>query len=323
MINKFAELFTLINKGKLYIFVTLLMTVVFLFILFPFSDLSDLVTAQVAKATNNQVFVQFKDLNLGFSPVPGIKISDVYVEGQNLPTLKMDGLFVAPSLSGLIYQKPYGALKMDGFMRGDVSVSIGKGTKSETNTDRQKITIDAEHINLKNLKDLIPLPMTFAGDLSLTSTALADFTLKEQPEVDVQVNIKNFELPPANVETQMGPLTLPEVKLQNVELKGRLVGGKFNLEQATLGKDSDDLHGTVKGGIGLTLQPMGMNVIPLMGAYNFDVDLKVKKAFQDRAALFLTFLDAYKTALPDGARFAFKLNSPSPMAPPSFNPLNK
>ena len=55
------------NKFK---FVVLLFsTVVFAFILFPFDDLSDLVSTQVSKATSGRVYVQFDHMNLSLLPL--------------------------------------------------------------------------------------------------------------------------------------------------------------------------------------------------------------------------------------------------------------
>ncbi len=45
----------------------------------------------------------------------------------------------------------------------------------------------------------------------------------------------------------MGPLTLPDLKLSTVELKGRLAAGRFVIETGTIGKPGDELYGTIKG----------------------------------------------------------------------------
>ncbi len=55
--------------------------------------------------------------------------------------------------------------------------------------------------------------------------------------------------------------------------------------------------------------------------YNFEVSLNIKKSFQDRAALFLSFIDNYKTPTADGALYSFKLTGSNLMAPPSMSAL--
>ena len=40
-------------------------TIVFAFVLFPFGDLSNFVTSEVSKATNNSIYLTFSDLNVG------------------------------------------------------------------------------------------------------------------------------------------------------------------------------------------------------------------------------------------------------------------
>ena len=156
------------------------------------------------------------------------------------------------------------------------------------------------------------------GQLDLKTTALADLTFQEQPDVDIDIQIRQFELPPSNVNTAMGPLTLPDLKLSSVELKGRLAGGRFIIETGTIGRQGDELQGTIKGNMGLNVQNVGGTPNPQMGAYNIEVDLKAKRSFQDRAALFLSFIDTYKTATSDGAQYKFKVFSNNPQIPPTM-----
>ena len=55
---------------KLKIFTVVFSALLFFVMLFPFDDLSDLVTEKVAVATNNQVFLTFERLNLSLFPGP-------------------------------------------------------------------------------------------------------------------------------------------------------------------------------------------------------------------------------------------------------------
>ena len=76
-----------------------------------------------------------------------------------------------------------------------------------------------------------------------------DLTFAEQPDLDLVVKVNRFEMPPSNVNTQMGPISVPEMKLSNVELKGKLSAGRFVIENAKIGNPGDDLQGTLKGSI--------------------------------------------------------------------------
>ncbi len=317
-LRKLISLF-LKNKGK---FVLMLVSaLVFSVVLFPFGDLSDLITAQVSKATGNQLYLQFDKMRLSLIPSPGVEMESVLVETRGFPPLSTDELVLSPSLKTLITQKPAGTISAKGFLRGDLDLSMQPGSKSDNGVERQEITINAKSLNLSELRSLLQLPVALRGQVNLSSKALADLALREQPDVDVSLKVDRFELPTSNVNTMMGPLTLPEIKLASVELKGRLSAGKFIIETGVIGKNSDEVYGTIKGNIGLTLQKQGNNVAPIMGSYNFDVNLNVRKSFQEKANLFLTFVDNYKTPTADGAEYKFKVSAGSPQVPPSISAL--
>ncbi|MGZ3771234.1 MAG: type II secretion system protein GspN [Bdellovibrio sp.] len=316
--DKIRKLFTLLKNSKGKIFVMSLSSITFLFLLFPFDDLSDLISSLVSKVTNNSVYLQFEKLKMSLFPQPGVKMDQVYIESIRTPALSAQELVITPSIRGLIQQKPYGHVSAKGILKGDVSVDIGKGAKSDNGVERQKVEITAQKVSLLDLRELANLPVLLKGQLNLQTTALADLTFQEQPEVDVDMTISKFELPPSNVETAMGPLTLPDLKLTSVELKGRLSAGRFIIETGTIGKPGDEIYGTIKGNIGFTIVNQGGGFGKQIGAYDFNIDLKAKRSFQEKAVLFLSFVDSYKTPTAEGAQYKFKVSANSPDAPPSI-----
>lgn len=312
--------FQLLLKHKLKFLVLFVSALIFTVLLFPFNDLSDLVSTKVAQFTQNQVFLQFEKMGLSFSPSAGLEFSNISVDTPALPTINAKEVVITPGLSSLITQKPAGTVSAKGLFHGNVEISMKPGTKTDTGVERQKIEITAKQLSLADLRDLAQLPMVLKGKVDLTTVAQADLSFQEQPEIDLNIKIDQFELPPSNVQTPMGPLTLPDLKLSSVTLKGRLVGGRLNIEEGIIGKENDEMRGSIKGGIGLQLQNRG-GLVPVIGAYNFDVDLTVKKNFQDKAALLLTLLDQYKTPTADGARFALRVSAPGPNTPPNMSAL--
>ncbi|MGZ3775493.1 MAG: type II secretion system protein GspN [Pseudobdellovibrionaceae bacterium] len=316
--EQLRQLFKLIKDGKGKIFLMVFSSIVFLFLLFPFDDLSDLISSLVSKVTNNGVYVQFERLKMSLLPQPGVKMDQVYIESIRTPALSAQELVITPAVRGLIQQKPYGHITAKGFLKGDLNVEVGKGARSDAGVERQRIEVSAQKVSLHDLRELANLPVLLKGQLNLQTTALADWTFQEQPDVDIDMTISKFELPPANVDTAMGPLTLPDLKLSTVELKGRLAAGKFIIETGTIGKPGDELYGTIKGNIGLSIVNQGGIFAKQIGAYDFEIDLKTKRSFQERAALFLTFVDSYKTQTSDGAQYKFKVSASNPALPPSI-----
>jgi type II secretion system protein N len=309
--------FKLIFSNKLKLLVVLVSTAVFLFLLFPFDDLSDLVAVQVSKATKNQVYVQFDHMDLDLIPA-GLRLKNLSVETNQFPPLRTSEVKISPALSSVIYQKPAGSLTATGFLKGDVEVSLSSAPKSENGNERSKISIEAAKLSLSELRDLLSLPLPLRGSLDVKSNATADLAFREQPDVEVDVKIEKFEVPPSNVNTPLGPLNLPELKISSLQLKGRLSAGRFQITQAVIGKGSDELSGTVKGGISLQIQNFGGKLIPSSGSYAFDIDLVVKKSLEERAKLFLSFIDAYKSSDSQGSRYRFKVSASGPESVPNF-----
>lgn len=315
------------HKGK---FVLMLASaVVFLFLLFPLSDLSDLITAQVARLTNNSVYLQFEEMHLSVFPTPGIAFNEVHVEGQGIPPLKSQELIMTPSVMSLVTQKPAGTVTAKGFLQGQIEVSIKPGSKSDNGVERQSIKLNAQQLSLSGLRELAQLPVLIRGTMGVESQALADLSFQEQPDMDITLTVERFEMPGSNLQTLMGPVTLPELKLSSVELKGRLSAGKFLIETGRIGRETDEIRGTVKGNIDLTIQNRNGNLTPQFGGYNLDLDLNMKKIFQSRAELILSLMDSYlgkdvdkyRTPTTDGVHYRFKVASPNLQLPPSISAL--
>ncbi|MGE3759158.1 MAG: type II secretion system protein GspN [Pseudobdellovibrionaceae bacterium] len=315
-----GKIFSFLSAAKKQIFIGILSVFAFIVILFPFNDLSDLVSTQVAQLTNNQVFVQFEDLKLSLLSGIGLELKGVYVEGTQIPTISADEIIVSPSVSGMIKQLPYGKITANGLLKGSAQVRVSGGTPTENNKPRTHVELDAENIALKSLREMITLPIPIDGKISTQSSFQIEPNFQEQPDGDVVLKIDNFELPPASVETQMGPLTLPDLKLKSLELKGRMYSGRFDVQEGKIGTPADELYGTVKGHLEVTYTPKEGTKF---GGYNFDVDLKVKKSLHSRASLFLVLLDAYKTETPEGPQFKLKIAGSNFIEPPRFEPLRK
>lgn len=316
-----SELISLLFRNWFKGLLLLLSGLVFSFMLFPFDDLADLVTTQVSKLTGNQVYLQFDKMKVGLMPDPGLQLENVYLESSGVAPLSATEITFLPSIPGLLAQKPAGKVSAKGIFKGELTASLQPAKKSDNGVERHKVEISAKNLNLADMKDLMNLPLTMKGKIDITSQALADLTLTEQPDMDLVLHIEKFELPTGNVQTPMGPLTLPEIKLSSVDLRGRLSAGRFIIEEGSLGKDGDELRGTVKGGVNLQLKLTPSGLMPIIGAYDFSIDLNVKKGLQDRASLFLSFLDTYKTPSADGARYAFKVSALNVFNPPNIGAL--
>ncbi len=310
-----------LQRGK--VFFALLSTLFFLVILFPFEDLSDLASSQIASLTHNQVFVQFRKMGFGIFP-PSIHISEnIRVETAQMPAISADQVELRPGIISLLQKKIAGSLGIQGFLKGNVEISIRPNGKSEAGIEKHMIELTAKKLSLAELKNLAQLPIALKGELLLEGKSNTDLSFNESPDMDIHMKIDKFEMPPANIPTGMGPMSVPDLKLSHVELKGRLSNGKLNIESGQLGKNQDELVGTIKGSMDLQFRGKG-NPVPLPGGYDFQMDLKINPQFQQKSSALLALLDGFKTANEDGsAQYKFKISAPNTYENPQFLPLKQ
>ncbi len=318
MLQLISQLFRKLKelRGPLFVFfvVTLIASVIF----FPMNDLGDLVSSQVASATGNQVYVQFDELGLSFFP-PGVRLNQVTVETPQIPSVRVDELTVLPSISALLRNQPYGSVSASGFLGGSLNLRLGSGATSEKGVERTQVELEADQLNLKGLRNLLQLPVFFEGQMSLQGQALGDLGLQEPPEAEFSINANRFALTPSTLNLPDGDtFALPELKLKQIEIKGRLNNSYFYLDRAEIGKPDDELYGQLKGQIQVTLRNANGRVLPVFGGYSLEVDLKMQKSFQDKISIFMGLLHSYQKT---PGHYRFKVANSSFYGIPSITAL--
>lgn len=313
--NSILELF----QHKLKFMILSLSVLFFMVLLFPFGDLSDLISTQVSKLSGNTVYLSLENMKLSFIPHPGMQLERIFIETNKIPGLSVKELVITPSIAGLASQKPYGHISAKGLLNGSLDLHVSKGAQTENGIERQKIDLKVDKMSLLDIRSLASLPIVLKGNLNLESNILADLSFQEQPEVELKLNVQKFEMPPANINTMMGPLTLPELKMSKIELKGRLSAGRFIIESGTIGSSSDELFGSITGSLDMRLDSSSGSPAPQIGAYSIDIDLTAKQSFQDKANLFLSFISSYRKETSAGANYRFKISALNIQSPPNFS----
>lgn len=306
-------------KGKLIIAVLLIP--VFLIYLFPVDDVSDLVTKQVAQVTSNQIYVSFDHMDLGFFPTPSFGFDRFSLEAGPLPPLSIRRLDVNPSLMGLLLGKPDASMTAQGLFRGDVTASIKPGKKLENGAITQKINIEAQRLNLQEIRQFANLPVKLRGSINFKGEGDIEPAFTAQPDVTLDVNSPSFELQPTSVETLMGPIVLPGLKLGRLSIKGRLSAGQFLIEEGAFGKQGDDLYGTVKGRINVEIRNLGGRIIPVASTYELRFDFAAKDSFEKRAETLLMLVSSHRTPEAGQGRYRFLLTGDARSQQFNFAPL--
>lgn len=310
--------FLILNKWK--IFLTVFMTIIFTIVFFPLGDFNDLISSQVSKLSGNKIFIQLEKMHI--NPLTtSISLEKVYLEAPQVSVLTADELKISPSISSLLTKKPGGTITAKGILKGEIEISMHPFDSSKS-VDKSKFEILINKLSLKEATQVANLNLPIKGELNLTSTAVSDLAMIEQPDVDISLTILKFELGSTSVPLQdFGQITLPEIKLGKIDLKGRLSNGKLVIESGKLGTTNDEFYGDIKGDLALTFQNLNGQIIPLIGNYSLALDLKATSVFKDKAKLFLSFLDGYRSESGNLSAYRFKMVSSQPGMPPQFTPL--
>ena len=308
---------------KKKILVALMSLVFFGLVLFPYDDLSDVITVQIAKLSNNQVFLQFEHLGLDIFPAPGLNLEEVEISTPTLPPLQVDELTLSPSIAGLLTFKPGFVARASGFMEGDITLKVKSGDKIEEGVYSQDIDLQVGGLEISKLKGLIEMPVKLKGKANLMiSSLLVDPTFRDQPDGEVNISSGRIDMPAATVPTPYGPLSLPAFKWSQIKMKGRISAGKLYIEAAQLGSAKDAFNGQLKGEISVELVRRGANIQPNFGAYKLKLKLNVNKTAQQSLGLFLGILDSYKKATLNGASYAVQVSGPRFGVNPNIAPLS-
>lgn len=308
------------HLGKVILFIVGLL--VFTLFLFPLDDLGDYVTSQVAKLTHNSIYVRFDRMGLSIIPQPGLKLNDVYVETAAVPPISVQEMTLTPSLSALINQQPFGNFSANGFMKGKVDVDVSNGKRTEDGKARLEINIEAEKLSLNDIREVAGLPIVMRGQVDLkVDKALVDPFFLVQPDAEVNLKIERFEMPAA-VLPYLGGTPIPELKLGQIVVSGRLSNGKLNISSGKIGGPGDEIYGDVKGNLGLTFQNNNGIITPFLGSYSLEVDLNIQNSFEQKVPVFEMVLGQYRRAGgQNSSRYRLRISAANTMMPPNMEAM--
>jgi type II secretion system protein N len=312
-INAFFNIFRY-HKRKIFLLASLYSF--FLYLLFPFNDLGDLVASKVSEMTGGQVFVNFDTLNLSIIPQPGLALTNVNVETAFTPKLTAKSLSVAPNVTGLLTFKPGVSIYAEELLGGDVSLSTRGSGKTAAGKMKQKLSLELENLNLSEIAKLAQLPMRLTGNISGNMESNFDMDFSEQPTGTLQLQASKVVLPDSSINTPIGPLALPKLNLNDIVLESKADKGVFEISKFVVGKPGGDLYASVTGRMDMRITKSGAEVYPQMGQYDLIVRLQVGEAFKQKMGMYLGILQAYQNA---ANSYAFRMMGQNMYAPPNIS----
>jgi len=296
-------------------------TSLFIFLLFPFDELTDKVSSEVSKQTGNQVYLQMDGLNISLLTGLRLELDKVLLQAPSLPPIKINRLEVSPSLFSLLEQFPLGTVIAEGLLRGTLEARVSAGAKGGSGQKRQQLSVQADKVSLEQLSQFLKLQVLLKGQAQMDVKSLTDFTFVDQPEADINMTVQKFAIPAATIRSPAGPIDIPDLKIGTVQLKGKLSSGILQIDSAKMGSPEDDLIANISGQIKVRMQLQGGQVVPVLSGYNLSVEMSLKKSVLNSVGMFLFPLDNYKREQADGALYRFKMRADNMQAPPSFGSI--
>ena len=310
---------TFMKKHKLKFLLFFVSTFAFSLMMFPYNDLADLVTSQIAKQSGGAVFVQFDDLSLGLVPSLGIKLSGVQIDTQTLPTIRAGALTLAPSIASLLALKPGFNFQASDFMGGDANLTF-KVSNGKNDVQKGHIDFSFDDLNLKDVQKSFALPVSMEGSIDAETLISADPQLKEQPNGELKLKGNQLFFPAPTIPIEgFGAITLPDMKFSNLNVTAKLEESLMTLDQLNLGTEKDPLSIRLKGQIGVTFRLVRGRVVPNFSNYDLKVDIVAQKGLADQL-MFLELLSDYKarTSGKDTQRYLVRMRGRNFYAPPNM-----
>lgn len=319
----FKSISNVFRFHKLKIFALFMFFLFFMIYLFPFDDLTDLMTTKVSDLTHNLVYVQAEGMGIHWFPTPGVKLTSVVIQASSFPNVSANELSLSPSILALLKGSVGAHASAVGLFRGDVDLNYEEAEKNKSGQPNQKVQVNVSDVALQTmsqfLRDMNMGDYKLQGSLSMNAQAKIDPSFDEQPNANISLNIKNFVFPAYVANTPAGPLNLPELKFKKSNLKSNLAEGKLQIDELSFGDDKDELNCTLKGEIAARMSKDRPG--PDFGAYSFNVDIKVQQSFYNQNGAIFILLDQYKKPMPGGQRYSFKISGENTMAMPRMNAL--
>jgi len=263
----------------------------FLYLLFPFNDLGDLVASKVSELTSGQIFINFDTLDLSIVPQPGLELTNVNVETAFTSRLTAKSLSVAPNVAGLLTFKPGVSIYAEELLGGDISLSTRGSGKTAAGKTKQKLNIELENLNLAEIVKLTQMPIRLTGDLSGSVDSNFDIDFTEQPSGTIQLEASKVIMPDSSVNTMMGPLSLPKLILNDIIFESKADKGIYEISKFIIGKPGGDLYANATGRIDLKVLKSGTEVYSQLNQYDLTVKFQVGEAFKQKLGIFLSFLE--------------------------------
>lgn len=310
------------HKKKMALLV--LFTFLAALMIFPYDDLSDVITAQVYARSGNKVYVQFDSLDLNFVPTPGVDLENVVLEMPGFPSIEVPRLEYGAWIAGAITGKAGGTINAQKLFGGDIEADIKQGEVLKSEQRATTIIADAKKLNLKQVTDFLResgrANMPLKGTADFTTDITVDPAMQTPPNGRVTADVKALTLP---ISQLLPPpmnsffASIPELTFSRATVDASMADGRVSIKSLKLGAATDAISANISGNLAMVPGAAGgMQVSP----QNLLVELSIRNdAPSDivkMSPLIQDFMKVKPDVSPTGRTYRFVANgstfSPAP-----------
>lgn len=318
---------------KLKIAVAILSAMIFAVLIFPYDDLSGLLSSVIARGTQNQVYVQFDKLGIDIIPSPGLSLENVEIDTPLANGIEAGSLTLSPSIPSLLVAKLGITTRLTDFLNGRFSLSYNSKNSLTSVDGSGDYEISGENLDLSRVAKVMNLELPLRGRISIDAEGSIDLKFEEPARADFDVTGEQVQLMPTMLNIpNFGPMNLPGLTLSQMSAKGRFLpqerGGTRNqmaqelvLEEVILGTEKDPLQARVRGKVQVNLLRSAAGIRALPGSYELRIQITARPAAQKDFGLFLSFLDSHKKETAAGSLYQFRVAANSTTQPPAITTL--
>lgn len=279
------------NFHKKKIFLVFISAIVFFVLFFPYNNLSGWLSSEISRATRGQLNLSLGQMDLKLWPT-GLLLQRVSVNTAFAPSFQVKEIILSPSLS------LYGGASVaaDGFFKGQVNISYENGKKIPGNSGKRwrNINGNLKNISISEILRILESSIPVTANLSSQFQIGMDPTFRSNIKGEILMLIKNLKLSASNLPTPMGALLVPSLFWKKAQLKAKMIKDELVVSEFTFGEPTSVLSGRAKGKIVFKLSSRRKRVQSEWGAYNFRLELNVKKPISKELSSFLILLDQFK-----------------------------
>lgn len=259
---------------KKWIFIFLLFTLIFIIIRLPWTEIADKAVRKVTAPL--PVNIHFNKTAIHILP-PSLSLHQVSISNRTLTVpLELDQMRLAPAwLKWLAFSKGLKVHFLKEGTRFSLITSFKKVTENKIKKNKLQIEGNSPQLHLSFLQSLLP-SVSISGHMSLQFEIEGPTDNLLSGNGFIQIQGRDIKLKQILLETDLGPLHLPDIQWKEVQVIARLSEEQVVLEKLLLGRDTDPFFLQMRGDMELRFNRSRVR----LGKYDLQLSAQTDRDFK-------------------------------------------